>query len=225
VESFGTRLEVSHRKPLYKEGFARLYQRVYGSDECLEEAIATAHGLRRVKARAFRGDKTKTASAVAALRTFVAGCPPGYRRGSEFLANGRFDSGRSQFAEDNHHEALNLAKKDPQLWATFPHAFSGISRVTSRVNYLVRKDSPLAHRLNLNLRYLRYRDLCQKLTELGRCRLVREGKGGHEIWQSRHGHRFPIPRHPGDLRPGILARIIKEAGLDMSLSEFIAARA
>ena len=84
VESFGTRLEVSHRKPLYKEGFARLYRRVYGSDECLEEAIATAHGIRRVKACAFRGEKTKTASAVAALRKFVEGCPPGYRRGPEF---------------------------------------------------------------------------------------------------------------------------------------------
>ena len=60
VESFGTRLEISHRKPLSKERFARLYQRVYGSDECLEEAIATAHGVRRVKERAFPGNKVKT---------------------------------------------------------------------------------------------------------------------------------------------------------------------
>lgn len=91
VESFGTRLEVTHRKPLFKEGFDRLYKRVYGSDACLEEALATASGLRRVK--------------------------------------------------------------------------------------------------------------------------------------SRQGHRFPVPRHPGDLHQGTLAKIIKQAGLTMSLSEFMAARA
>jgi predicted RNA binding protein YcfA (HicA-like mRNA interferase family) len=225
VESFGTRLEISHRKPLYKEGFARLYERVYGSDECLEEAIATSHGIRRVKERAFPGNKVKAEAALGALRTFVESCPPGYRRALEFTAKASFDKGRFQFAEDNHREALNLSNKQPQLWAAFPHAFSGISRVTSRVNYLVRKDSALAQRLSLNLRYLRYRDLRERLIDLGECQFVREGKGGHEIWQSRHGHRFPIPRHPGDLRPGTLAKIIKEAGLDMSLSEFMAARA
>jgi hypothetical protein len=33
-----------------------------------------------------------------------------------------------------------------------------------------------------------------------------------------------VPRHPGDLRQGTLAKIIKEAGLQMSVSQFIAAR-
>jgi predicted RNA binding protein YcfA (HicA-like mRNA interferase family) len=225
VESFGTRLEISHRRPLFKEGFDRLYRRTYGSDVCMEEAIATAHGLRRVKEKAFPGNKGKTGAALKALRKFVEGCPPGYRRASEFIANTNFLRARDEFAEDNHREALALAPKAPGIWTTFPHAFSGISRVTSRVNYIVRKDSSLATRLNLNLRYLRYRDLRQKLIELGGCRYVREGKGGHEIWQSRAGHRFPVPRHPGDLRQGTLAKIIKEAGLDMSISEFMAAGA
>ena len=225
VESFGTRLEVTHRKPLFKEGFDRLYKRVYGSDACLEEALATASGLRRVKERAFSGDKAKTAAVLGALKRFVEGCPPGYRRGAEFMQNAKFDRGRFQFAEENHREALGIVEKDTKIWATFPHAFSGISRVTSRVNYLVRKDSALAVRLNLDLRYLRYRDLRQKLIELGGCQYVREGKGGHEIWQSRQGHRFPVPRHPGDLHQGTLAKIIKQAGLTMSLSEFMAARA
>lgn len=198
---------------------------MYGSDECLEEAIATAHGIRRVKERAFPADKPKTFAALSALRKFVEGCPPGYRRPFEFEFNKRFDQGRFNFAEQNHREALNLAHKEPSLWATFPHAFSGISRVTSRVNYLVKKDSSLAARLNLNLRYLRYRDLRQKLIEVGGCQYVRDGKGGHEIWQSPQGHRFPVPRHPGDLRQGTLAKIIKEAGLQMSISRFIEARA
>jgi hypothetical protein len=39
------------------------------------------------------------------------------------------------------------------------------------------------------------------------------------------GHRFPVTRHPGDLRRGTLAKIIKERGLEMSLTEFVAARA
>ena len=225
VESFGTRLEITHRRPLYKEGFDRYYQRTIGSDDCLEEALATAHSLRRVKEKAFPNNKKKTEALIGALLEYVKGCPPGYRRGDKLQTESRFRGTRGRFAEDNQKEATDIAAKDPRIWDMFPHAFSGISRITSRVNYLVKKDSPLAKRLDLNLRYLRYRDLLKKLRDLAGCKFVREGKGGHAIWQSPDGRRFPVPRHPGDLPRGTLAKIIKEAGLGMSVPEFIAARA
>ena len=109
------------------------------------------------------------------------------------------------------------------LWLTFPHAFSGIGRVTSRVNYVVHRDSSLAARLDLKLRYLRYRDLSDKLQRLAGCKVVREGRGSHEIWETPEGHHFPVPRHPGDFGRGLLSKIVKQAGLQMSVSEFMQA--
>jgi predicted RNA binding protein YcfA (HicA-like mRNA interferase family) len=95
--------------------------------------------------------------------------------------------------------------------------------VTSRVNYVVHRHLTLAERLGLNLRYLRYGDLSDKLRRLAGCKIAREGRGSHEMWETPHGHRFPVPRHPGEFHRGLLASIIKQAGLPMSVSEFIQA--
>ena len=56
------------------------------------------------------------------------------------------------------------------------------------------------------------------------CKRLRGGKGSHEIWQAPNGNRFPIPRHPGDLRKGTLAQIIRDAGWKSHISEFLRER-
>jgi predicted RNA binding protein YcfA (HicA-like mRNA interferase family) len=75
----------------------------------------------------------------------------------------------------------------------------------------------------LHLRYLRYKDLKKKLEKLGECTPLRQ-KGSHEIWKCPGGKKFPVPRHPGDLKKGTLAKIVKQAGLGMSVSEFMGAK-
>jgi predicted RNA binding protein YcfA (HicA-like mRNA interferase family) len=226
VEAFATRLEVTHRFPVYAVAFERLFRRVYGTDDCVEEALASSHGYRLVKSKAFRrpNDPKKRAAALNALKHYIKLCPPGYRRAVEFFADPDFYHERSVFAEQNHYETLPpLPRKGPFIWLSFPHAFSGISRVTSRVNYLVHRNSRLAQRTRLGLRYLRYRDLAEKLRKLAGCKFVRHGNR-HEIWETPQGHHFPVPIHPGDLGRGLLAKIIKQAGLNLSVSEFIAAK-
>lgn len=224
VEAFATRLEITHRTALYRAGFQRLFDRVRDSDDCAEEMLATAHAYRRVRERFAPGEPTKLAAALEVLRWFIAQCPPGYRRAPDAFRSPAFEDFRSAFAEANQAEALPmLPKKAGSLWHCFPHAFSGISRVTSRVNYVVRRDSPLANRHGLNLRYLRYRDLRDKLLKIARCEPIRQGKGSHEIWRSPSGHTFPVPRHPRDINDGLLSSIIKQAGLNMSVTQFRAA--
>jgi predicted RNA binding protein YcfA (HicA-like mRNA interferase family) len=133
-----------------------------------------------------------------------------------------FRDEQGRFAEANHNESLpTLPRRDPRLWTTFPHAFSSMARVTSRVNYIIHRGSPLVARRRLDLRYITYADLVRKLRRLAGCEFVRTGK--HEIWQNKDGVRFPIPRHPGDLRKGTLAKIIKQAGLGISVEQFIRA--
>lgn len=129
----------------------------------------------------------------------------------------------TEFAEANAKESLPaLPSKARDIWTVFPYAFSGIGRITSRVNYIVSRHSPLVARDRLDVRFITFADLTRKLRERG-CRFVRHGKGSHELWESATGTRFPIPRHPGDLRKGTLAAIVKQAGLNTSLEEFLRA--
>lgn len=224
VESFATRLEITHRIPVYRTGFNRYFGRTAGTDDSIEEALATAYAYRRVKSRFAVGMPNKREAALKALRSFIKQCPPGYSRAPEFFPAAAFDAERGAFAEGNHRESFPSAPgKNAEIWDCFPHAFSGISRVTSRVNYVVRRDSTLASRMNLNLRYLRYRELQEKLKTLASCEPLRQGHGSHEIWKTPDGKKFPIPRHPGDIHRGLLAGIIKQSGLQMSVTEFLAA--
>jgi predicted RNA binding protein YcfA (HicA-like mRNA interferase family) len=225
VECFATRLEVTHRVPLYRHGFEALYQRTAGSDDAQEEALATAKGYAlagRVARRLFRGQRPKQRAVQDALADYILGCPPGYRRAVEVKK--AFAREQQQFAEASHRSALPThPTKDPALWATFPYAIAGIARRVSRVNYIVHRSSPLLQRLPANLRYYTYGDLVRKLKGLAGVRFVRHGKGSHEIWRTPGGHTVVIPRHSGDLRTGTLAKIIKQAGLAMSVEEFVRA--
>ncbi len=217
VEAFATRLEITHRTPLYREAFERYFRKSFGTDDSMEEALATAYGYRKVKERAFKrpNDPPKRDAALKALQEYIKACPPGYNQALRFVKEGPFAYHRALFAEENHHFALpGIRECQPTIWKSSPQAFTGISRITSRVNYLVRRGSPLAERYRLGLRY---RDLSGRLQETG-CRFLRPGKGSHEIWQSREGQRFSVPRHPGDLRKGTLAKIIKQAGFNMSVA-------
>lgn len=227
VESFATRLEVSHRQPLYRIGFDAFYRENAGTHDSVEEALASAHGYRKVDSRAFRrpNEPQKREAALEALVEYIRRCPPGYNRALDFVTNSAFNLQRSDFAEKNHNWALpDIGQREARVWNSFPHAFSGISRVQSRVNYAIHRDSPLIDRVRTRGHYLRYRDVTQRLEKQGSCTFVRHGGGGHEIWENPMGRRFAVPRHPGDLRTGTLQRIIKQAGLEVSVSEFISQR-
>jgi predicted RNA binding protein YcfA (HicA-like mRNA interferase family) len=85
----------------------------------------------------------------------------------------------------------------------------------------VRQGSPLAQRLPADLRYFRYREVVSKLQELAGIAFVRHD-GPHEIWRTPQGGNLVIPRHPSGLATGTLKQIIKQAGLEMSVRQFIA---
>ena len=114
VESFATRLEVSHRKPLYRTGFHKLSRKCRGTDKAIEEALASAHGYRKVEDLVFRkpqNDREKRMAALDALAEYIRLSPPGYNRALEFIKDGTFTSQRSEFAEQNHNCALPDIKK------------------------------------------------------------------------------------------------------------------
>jgi predicted RNA binding protein YcfA (HicA-like mRNA interferase family) len=222
---FATRLEQVHRGKLYRSSFERRYQVTVDTDECLEEALANADAYRRVKTLCLRYDDAKLRAALNALEEYIRRSPPGYRMAMDYTTPTTFTRGRGEFAEANYRESFRSRPKcDPDVWKTFPHAFSPMSRVNSRVNYVVPPDSSIALRAGLGLRYLNYKQLSKRLRKLGDCKPTGKGKGSHEIWTCPGGGKFPIPKHPRDLPTGTLRSIIREAGLDLSVAQFVSAK-
>ena len=58
-----------------------------------------------------------------------------------------------------------------------------------------------------------YRKIIQKLRRLN-FEFDRQAAGSHEIWWNpKTGKRTTIPNHPGDMPPGTLRAILKQAGV------------
>lgn len=172
---------------------------------------------------AFRNpnEAQKRANCLSALEVFIRRGPPGYNKAMEYVNDDEFVLGRSEFAELNHVEALpHIPSRKSVIWNSFPHAFSSINNVNGRANYPIKRNLPLGTRLADRGHYLRYKEVSSGLKKNGRNQ-IRPGHGDHVIWKSPSGHRFPIPRRPGDLGKGLVAQIIKQAGLSLSFSQFV----
>ena len=212
TECFATRLEVTHRKPFYTEGFERLYRSKFMTIDCREEGLANATAFRKCDS------KFKSAAIYHALEGFIQDSPPGYDQGVRICA--AFEHVRCIFAEENQQICLpHLPAKKPEVWRAAPHLFDGIMNIKGRVNYVISRGSPLAARLPFRP-MLPARKLVKKLKEMVGLEFVRHG-GNHDFYRTRSGRPVPIPRHPGDLDRELLRRILREAGCDMGLEEFL----
>jgi len=212
TECFAARMEITHRKPFYKTGFERLFQKTISTDDCLEEGLANASALDLTWKRLRSKDIEQ------ALSGYVKDSPPGYRRGVEIRPD--ITGVRCQFAEDNQNFCLpHIPKKNPEVWRTTPHMFNGISKVGSRVNYVISRNSPLVARVRVRPS-LAPSKLVKKFEELVGLEFDRAG-GNHDIYRMPNGKKIPIPRHPRDLGTGIMRKILHQAGLNMSVSQFM----
>jgi predicted RNA binding protein YcfA (HicA-like mRNA interferase family) len=220
VESFATRLEITHRLPTYKTGFEDFYQRTRGTSDWLEEALANTNGYRRVM-KAYVKEPAKKRVLAEALQNYIENSGPGYDQGMKYVKKSPFDNGEAKLAETGHRESsLNTPEADLGLWKSFAHGFHPFRKRGSHVVYLVHRNSGIPQITALPGRYLRYREVVRRLKELG-CFFVREGKGSHEIWSGPNQRTFPIPRHPGDLKRGTLSGILSQAGIQIGVEEFL----
>ncbi len=145
TESFATRLEVAFRQPLYRAGFDDVYQRTVNTDDCIEEALADAAAI---MAAGKKNQKLKDF-----LIEYARRSPPGYRMAVNYVTPQKFTAGRNQFAERNHKECISGGKPfSPDSWHAFPHAFQPVIRVSSRVIYLLPRNSPMASRIPMDAR-------------------------------------------------------------------------
>lgn len=212
AECFATRLELTHRKPMYRSGFERYYQKTVGTVSCLEEALANAFALDET------WKKLRNRDVDSALIEYVQSSPPGYDQGQAIRAD-RITR-RCDFAEENQRICLpQLPSKDPVVWRAAHYMFAPIANIRNRVNYMIPRNSPLVARLSIRP-LLPPNKLIKKLKDMIGLQFVRHG-GSHDIYRAPNGQSIPIPRHPRDLSRGLIQGILRQAGLNMSLAEFM----
>ena len=220
VESFATRLEVTHRQPLYRFGFQHLYNETLGTDGCLEEALANAYAYRKVYSALDSNNRRKRA-VLSGLRAYIEGQPPGYKRALKFIDDDPFREARDAFAEDNYAESLRRARLDDSIWRLHAHGFRGIAQINSHTNYLIHKNSRLKHRVDFGGRRLSYRKLKKKLKRRVGLEFERQGRGSHEVYRTDEGNRVTLYQTTGDVPKGTISNILKQAGIDMTVHDFI----
>lgn len=99
--------------------------------------------------------------------------------------------------------------------------FDGISNIAGRVNYILTSNSTIWGRVRMRP-LPSARKLTQTLRDLVGLEFVEHG-GRHDKYQTKAGNTVMIPRHPGDLPSGLVRAILREAGLDLSLEQFMQA--
>jgi predicted RNA binding protein YcfA (HicA-like mRNA interferase family) len=220
VESMATRLEVTHRRPLYRRGFQELYDRTLKTDQCLEEALANAYAYRKVE-QSFRDKGWDTRHMLNGLKAFIEGQPPGYNQALEFVDTDEFVCARDEFAEECHRESIEIIPLDRRVWRLFGYAFTGITRINSHTNYVINRGSPLVNRVPMDRRCISYRKLKKRLDGIVGLRLKRQGNGSHEIYVTESGNTVTIPHTTGDIAKGTLGSILKQAGIGMTVYDFL----
>jgi hypothetical protein len=112
VESFATRLEVTHRVPLYRDGFQRFFvSQIADSDE---EALANGYAI-SVAGKVFPAGQTRDLVREVVER-YVQLQPPGYRRGVRYAAPPLLREGELEFAENNHFTCLpSHGRRSPEI--------------------------------------------------------------------------------------------------------------
>ena len=154
VESLATKLEISHHAIVYNTGFDRQFNLTFGTDACREEALAEAAGYEKLNAvlRDRRWPAHKRQMALDIILDFIKAGPPGYRVGAQIIGQSTTRDERAALSASYFYATFpSLPRKRAAIWNSFPHAYHGIVRVTSRVNYLIHRSSPYAQRIPARL--------------------------------------------------------------------------
>ena len=209
VEMFGFRWEAFVRSRFYAKAVRDLYRDAPSDPDHLEESLATAFGIAAVREHVRLGKLPE--SLARAVEDYSRALPPHYSRGIAIIERQPFELAESAFLE-RCGMAANPKKFTPPaagLWGAAPYRLAGSLRPGSPFTFLIDRGNAVLARLRLGLRGMRVRELRKELQSHG-YQLDRQG-GNHEIWASPDGKRkIPVPRHPGDLHPGLVRRMLKE---------------
>lgn len=227
VEMFATRLELIVREKCFLGPVTSIYQEGRGTVDWQEEVLANIHAYFKTVeyvTKSVKGKKAKN-QLCDLLVGFIRMMPTGYKEAAGHIIKANYNEDnlkelKYKFWERIQQRYLPHTKgfsSDIWQFAMFDYPYN---KINGRFNFLVQKDSDILHRLNLNGRFLSTREFVKKLKKYGKVELKRAGKGSHQIWIGPSGSTLAIPSHK-ELKIGTIGSILKTAGLNMSVHEFL----
>ncbi|MDA7513597.1 hypothetical protein N8505_03155 [Akkermansiaceae bacterium] len=151
IESLASRLEVSHRAAAYRTGFQAFYDLHKGTDAWLEEGLANAYALQRIK-KCFSKMPTIRDQLLNSYRHYIQAGQAGYRRGWDWHYPKEFKAHESKLAEESLTTSFPvLPKLSPQIWETGSFMTRGFGTIKSRIHYLIPRNKPLHKRKPLSI--------------------------------------------------------------------------
>lgn len=223
VENFAVKLELTHKKKIYLTAFNDYYAKTSDTDDCLEEALANLNLIKNVFAyindnKSIDVDKKKYLKA--AFLSYIKDNPPGYRKSYDIYIIQHEQEHKLIFINELMNCALSPNYRSKEVWSLFSHAISPLIKI-DQICYLINRKSEIWHIVPKHIKSIRYRELIKKLSKIDNIKLLRQGRGSHEIWISSKGKRFVIPRHKNDIPVGTIISIMRDLNLKMSFSEFL----
>ena len=140
VESFAIRLEITRMRRTYIPYFDRVYRPAHGTDDQLEEIIATHQMYQRLKEKTYRAKLSGRVhrATLRFLEDFIPTLPPSYRLGLSKHAGRRLNELCSQISE-----ASLTPAQPPSDWNLTPNITRSIFNKTSVVYILIPRESTL----------------------------------------------------------------------------------
>lgn len=224
IESLGFRLHAVLRSSAYLDYIDKVYRPLFGTDDCLEEALANANMWHRIGDNPYR--KKLSRAYVEAIRAQLADefpfDPPGYNKASEYLPSlGSFDKGHDrllcQVLAGDHRPTQPISD-----WMPATHMSHPIFRVTSNFWTVIpsggRSILPLSS-VHISPKKTTSTDgLISALKILGYIEVKGAGKGSHKKLAKSGWPTLILPGDRENLSPGVARCVMHEFGL--TLKEF-----
>jgi len=209
VESFAIRLEiVEHGRryhPYFKGVFGPL--RAAGSDELLEEALACADIIRRMRTenvyqRSIPSDIQHAAQAY--LLDWLPTLPTGYRKAPDYLKDPAFDQARNILSSQIH-EGRQHPMRRADEWHLMPHSYHGLFDCKTVTHVLVPVGTtPLIPWFGEPLALSMSTEAVKRVISAGYAIVPGGGKGSHIKLRAAGRPMIIIPANRKSLSPNVL---------------------
>jgi hypothetical protein len=222
VEGFAIRAELPMRRPFYRTGLRRLYQRQWTPGTPHEETLATAYGLRKVR------DNIKLPSAVltatlAVLAEYLQQCAPEYAAGVAYVDDSKFALLEQQFKE--HATNANVASRivvAPEAWRIGTFLMAPLVQRNRKYSWICDRND-FRQRASLAIHYFRRTDVIRCLAKIAATQQISGGRHMHLVREidedgTIRNRRTQIPS--GEIKAGTLNKMLKDLELPMSSHEF-----
>lgn len=217
IESFATRLEVVKRQKVFLPYQRNVYQKLLGTDELVEEALACTEMYMRLKEKTYRrgiSDSVYEAT-IAMLDAWIPTLPPGYRM-AETILNGfsPFEETRNELlcqvnegvinSIQNYHEWSIATQMTRGLFSWREIAYVLIPKGTKS---LIPWFSDEITKLSISTR-----DLEKLIRQFGYSE-ISGGKGSHRKFVHNSRLTIILPNARESLSPGVLRSVAKTLGV------------